>query len=254
LTAALTRKLQVPMNAAESGSAKKPVSLERWLSEKQKASTQLMALGAAGLFAASALTLFITYWVLYILFALLFAQVMFDFAVGLWAPFVGLAVLFGLHAIVRQQELEDYKFEGGSRQTMALVAARATGMGMLALAAGPDTVMSFGKLALSILLIGPATFSAGVRLVMRAWRVSRMNVEACAPLLATLYSADRKFPFEELVKLHPNQHPQESLPQLADLGGVIFRTSDPPGLSLSAELREEIRGRKKKKAAESPSA
>jgi hypothetical protein len=227
---------------------KKPVSLVSWLAEKRQTASLSMALGSLGLLAASGVTLLITYWILYVVMAFFSMTVLTDFAVGQWAPLVGIVVLFVLQVIVRQRDLEDYKFEGGSRQTMALVAARATGFGMLALAAGPQTAISFGKLCLSILLIGPALFFGGLRLAARAWRLSKLDVERCAPILATLYSDDRKFPFQELMDRHRAEAPERALPQLADLGGVLFRTSDPPGLSLSAELREEIRaGRKKSK-------
>ena len=220
--------------------------LEFWLIEKVHRSSLLAILGAVGLAIAGALAVYITFWAFYV-------------ALWSWVPkaaYFGLGrnqdtaktfawVLVGLTFLGRltffRRHLDNYEFETGSvRRTISLTSARATGHSLLALAAGPKTALSFLKLLASLLCIGPAILHQALDLVILAVRLRRLDTASCAPIIAALYKADKKVSFDELFRKVPVADPSAVLAQLQHLDGVVFRTSDPPGLSLAGHLREEI--------------
>ncbi|MFN0051530.1 MAG: hypothetical protein ACKV0T_05020 [Planctomycetales bacterium] len=200
-----------------------------------------MILAAAGTLMAAAIALFFTYWAIYVaLVRVVSLDFMFNRSMGFWGPMIGIGVLFLLQILIPRHRLENYSFEEGNSPFFASIAAASTGYGLLHLAAGPKTAVSFVKMFLSFLLIGPGLVFAAVRMGAKAYRLSRIDAARCAPVLATLYAAEGKVPYDELQTRHASLHPEEWLPALADIDGVMFRLSDPPGLSLSTELREEL--------------
>lgn len=88
----------------------------------------------------------------------------------------------------------------------------------------------------------------GPRLVMIAWsnatksaRLRRMDLDGCARVLAILMQRHSRFPFAEIPAVAALADPPGVFRQLRDIEGVVFLASDPPGLSLTDDLRIELR-------------
>jgi hypothetical protein len=60
-------------------------------------------------------------------------------------------------------------------------------------------------------------------------------------VLAALCRRDGRVSFLDLAALLPASNPVRVFPQLRDIEGVVFLTMEPVGLSLTAELRQELR-------------
>jgi len=87
----------------------------------------------------------------------------------------------------------------------------------------------------------------GPRLVVVAWgalkkalRLVRMDIEGCSRVLAVLGSSDSRVSCDELAELSAVPDADRVLSQLRDIDGVVFLSLEPPGLTLTSELREEL--------------
>jgi hypothetical protein len=92
------------------------------------------------------------------------------------------------------------------------------------------------------LFSGPQMVMTGLRCLGRAWRLGGVDVSACAAVLAFLARRDERVAFPDLVPHIPHGHKvPDVLEQMCLIDGVMFLKSDPPGLSLTSTLREELR-------------
>jgi hypothetical protein len=104
----------------------------------------------------------------------------------------------------------------------------------------PDTARGLAKMVLSILFIAPQLVAAGKGAFLRRNRLLALDISICAALLGYLVTQPKKVSFTELLRLFPQYPMSEVLPQLADIDGVVFLKTDPPGVSLTGDLRTEI--------------
>jgi hypothetical protein len=95
-------------------------------------------------------------------------------------------------------------------------------------------------------LIADALFT-GPRLVTGAWsclrkagRLSRLNVEDCSRVLALLFSRSSRCSLADLAQLSDVRDSGKAASRLRDINGVLLVQLDPPGLTLTAELRQEL--------------
>jgi len=82
--------------------------------------------------------------------------------------------------------------------------------------------------------------TAAIRLFGKCARLRRIDIEGCGAILSALFAARHKVSFQEIVNAIPWINPVTVFPQLHDINGIIFLAADPPGLTLSKEIREEI--------------
>lgn len=212
---------------------------------KSRRTTVFTGLASAALLALGAVALYVTYWFFYGFLRYGTALVGIGNLLGahntclvISGVLVGLLFL-GQIAVIRKA-LDHYEFETGASQVVSLSLAHVTGYSFLSLAAGPKTALSFVKLLLAILGIGPAMLLEAYRQAIRSFRLLRLDVDMCAPIMVTLFDADAKVSFVDLFRKHPAADPESIVRDLQTIDGVLFRTSAPPGLSLAAHLRDEI--------------
>jgi hypothetical protein len=74
----------------------------------------------------------------------------------------------------------------------------------------------------------------------RAKRLVAIDAEGCGEILSFLLERDKRAPLTEIVAAFPGRSLDALFPQLAELQGVLFLKSEPPGLSLSTDLRREM--------------
>ena len=106
---------------------------------------------------------------------------------------------------------------------------------------GPEIWRTSAKLATDCLFSGPRLVNTAFGGFAKSVRLARLDVEPCARVLAALCRRDGRVSFLDLAALLPASNPVRVFPQLRDIEGVVFLTMEPVGLSLTAELRQELR-------------
>jgi len=107
----------------------------------------------------------------------------------------------------------------------------------------PDSAHSFVKVITIFLYTGPRLVTGAVRMCGRARRFRRMDLAGEAAVLELLYRKDKRVPFEEIASVVPPGHYVGLIvQQLRELDAVLFLKSAPPGLALTSDFRQEMRG------------
>lgn len=216
----------------------------RWLQNKTRAASMLHLAGALGLFCLGVVVLFITFWMIYGVVWLGFNWFLpHSHITRMIISFAVLILLFVGNARTNRAYLESYSFTTGTSNPRPMtIYLPGIGVGSTINPLAPDTLHSQVKVFTSLLFSGPRLATAAFRLVGRARRIRSLDLEACAAILAFLSTKDARVSFKEVVKAIPGgvDVPQV-LEQLAEIDGVMFLKSDPPGLSLMSGLRTELR-------------
>lgn len=167
-------------------------------------------------------------------------------APGLWAKigtavFVGLAFVESLRS--RRRLFEGYADEPSPAGVALSAGLWTVGMGwgpMRALPLAPATSRNLFRAAADIVCVGPRLLASALRLVRRVRAASRVDRAACARILRFALEAPGRLSFRQLKASAPDLDLPSVLGGLRWLEGVIFLERDPPGLTLSESLREEL--------------
>lgn len=109
-----------------------------------------------------------------------------------------------------------------------------------AVKAGAFEVRSLAYLVNYILCGGVLLVIGSVRGMRRFRRLKAVEVEGCAPVITLLVAAGRRQSFTEIVEKLPGLNPVKVFDDLHWIEGVLFLSSDPPGLTLLPELRTQL--------------
>ena len=199
--------------------------------------------GAAGSFLVGVLAVAITFGIVYWIARLPFDGVpMVPHSVALAVAVVVLVLLFVGNARRERGTYEPYTVttvpRAGERITFEMPGL---GMGTYANPHAPDTLWTGARLVADVLFTGPRILSAVARMVCKARRLRTLDVDGAARVLAFLLSREHRASFAEIILAVEGINPVTLFPSLRDIDGVLFLTSEPPGLALSDDLREEMR-------------
>ena len=214
-----------------------------WLRKSLRNQIVINAAGACAIFLAGIGILVLTWGFVYVVSL---------FALGPWLGYhhwahvsLGLALipaLFWGNARTSQEYLSEYSVTTGTASdTVVSFYLPGVGTGSNVNPLAPDTIHSGVKMITDILYSGPRVVAAAFRLLCKCMRLRRVDLEACSAVLFTLFGAHRKLSFQEIVAAIPWINPVAVFPQLHEIEGIIFLIADPPGLTLSQEIREDLR-------------
>jgi hypothetical protein len=96
------------------------------------------------------------------------------------------------------------------------------------------------RMIADLLFTGPRLMVAALSAFKKAGRLVRLDAEGCSRVLAVLLSRNSHFSCEEVSELAGVPDSAKVFRQMRDLDGVVFLQSEPAGLSLTSELREEL--------------
>jgi hypothetical protein len=94
---------------------------------------------------------------------------------------------------------------------------------------------------LLIICCVPRLLRSAVGRMLRAARTRRTDLDACAAALAMMLSrGGRRTAYDDLFAPLPDRNPRVVLEDLAQLEGVVFLESEPPGLALTEETIDAV--------------
>jgi len=214
----------------------------RWFSEmivrERRTAMGVAAAGAAGGLFAYLLTFVFTYGVLFFISLTLLHW---SLAVCFWITLALMVALFFGNITTAREYLESYSFTTGSASEQ-IVSFHVPQVGNVSNInpIAPDSAHSYLKMFVSVLYTGPRLLMGAWHNVRRAKRLATLDVEGCGAILSFLLEREKRVPLTEIAAAFPDRRLDVLFPQLAEASGVLFLKSEPPGLSLSTDLRREI--------------
>jgi hypothetical protein len=144
-----------------------------------------------------------------------------------WISLAVLPLLFAGNRLVPRRNLMEERMEDGVDPSFAgRYVAR-------------QEVMFY--LLIWILFTGPRLFDWAFRSFREISVWKKMDTHSCAAVLWLLLTRPRKVPFEEIQRELDWLDLDGTLEQLKQIPDVLFLKSPPPGLSLTQELREQVK-------------
>lgn len=218
-----------------------PASFENWLRQKGRRESLLYLLGAVGLVLLGAFVVYVTFWIVYAIVWFGFdALIPHSHSTRLIVSAVVLILLFVGNATTDRRYLDKLEIEMDPVSKFVRRAAIVTGYGWASVLAGPKSMHSFVKVLTSLLFVGPRLMTAAYHLTRRVLRLRTRDDDTCGRVVASLFAAGKRVPFAELLRQHRQLDSEAIIEQLHDIDGILFLTSDPPGMSLGSELRQEL--------------
>jgi hypothetical protein len=164
-----------------------------------------------------------------------------------------LALLFIGNATTDRRDLEKLSFTTGTAHGKPVsIYVPGVGLGSTINPLAPESIHSFAKMITSILFLGPRLATEGFRSFALAGRLAGLDIAGCAAVLAALAGKDGPVPFAELVPAIPAGHDLTTvLTQVQEIEGVRLVTSEPAGLSLFSDLRQQLRKRSRSRTTNS---
>jgi hypothetical protein len=167
---------------------------------------------------------------------------------GGWVPYfsgwihplvatVAIPLLFIGNACVSQETLGKYSFTTGTA-TDKVVTIPGYGSNVNPLA--PNSIISVVKMVGDVLFCGPRIAVWSFKQVVRFLRVLRLDVPGCAAVLTVLHETGHRMSYHDITESIEGLNPVRVFNHLHLLDGVLFLESDPPGLSLETQMREEL--------------
>ena len=206
--------------------------IEPWLLRRSRRDCLLAC--AAGLLAAIAglLVCLLTYWASYCVIWLsvnwLFPH---SHETRLIAAGAVMLLLFICNARADRQHLGEHSFTTGTASDeIVMTASGRSNINPLA----PDSAHSFVKILSLTVLAGPHLLTLASRSARRAWRLWKLDVASCATALATLARERSGMAVSDVAEAGV-------LEQLEELRGVVPLGADKSSLTLTDDLRRELR-------------
>lgn len=216
----------------------------RWLERAIAGGKRRSILGGIVLSLFGGVVVFITFWVVYGLFWYIthyFLET--SHAVRLMVAFGVVLLLFWGNLTTSRSYLESLSFSTGTASDEPVTLyIPGVGMGSTINPLAPDSMGSFVKMITSVLYTGPRIVMASIRSFRHAAKLSRLDRKTTREVLDLLWERNERVSFQEICGAFPSLSPERFFGNLAVIDGILFLSSDPPGISLSTELRKEIAG------------
>jgi hypothetical protein len=195
---------------------------------------------------AAALVLVLTFGLTYL--TILFATFIWGFRLRgttiSWLALGFMALLFLCYRRARRPALEEIEFTEGEEQGLALMgSANASPFaGLLGMAMAPRALGSMAQIVSDVLFTGPRLTAASCTAFRQASRLRHLDADGIAAVLAVLLSSPGRVGLEDIAARIEGLDTGRVFSQMRMIPGVLFLAGPPPGLSLTQDLREQLRG------------
>jgi hypothetical protein len=212
---------------------------------KNKAAILWGIISAALFLFAGLLVLCISFWVTYgVLWFLSFSF----FGVGyhhllllISGAFMALVIIVGSRR--NQEDLDLLQNQYRSPQEMDIQLAP-TRYGMsydaYAVKAGAFEIRSIASVVNYVLCGGVKLALGGIARFRLANRLGSVDIEGCTRVISFLWATNKRQSFTEIAQALPSLNPVRVFEDLRCVEGILFLTSEPAGLALHPDLREEL--------------
>jgi hypothetical protein len=148
---------------------------------------------------------------------------------------VFLGLLFIGNARTSREYLSSYTLSHPAPPYLVL----ATGIGgsLLSLLANPS---ASGKMITDILYSGPRLIVGSLKALLRSAQCMAVDTSGCARALTFLQQSHRRVECSDLAEQLAGHNAVKVFSQLHGLNGVVFLDTDPPAVTLTDELRENL--------------
>jgi len=234
-------------------------AIASWLRRRTRATGVFRILGVFALLLLALIFSFATFWVVFGIAWFVFVWISpLSFEVLLIVSGVALVLLFVLSFFTDHRRLEGEMLSASAESPRIVFRSGGLAGGFMLnpLSGGPGMLFRGGgfaplvllnpvvylKLLSYLLLSGPRFFMAAFRLMLQVIHGAGFDAEGCAAVLAHLCETEGRTPFKEAVRALPaDRDVPKVLEQLRTLPGVVFlMKSDPPGLTLTEEFRQDL--------------
>lgn len=218
-----------------------PTPLHAWLRRRILLQCVGRLAMALGMLALGVVVLYLTYWFVYGIWYFAFVRLG---APAHVAPFVSagfLVLLFIGNARTDRQYLEELSVTTGTFSN-EVVTFYLPGIGMASNInpIAPDSMHTSVKIITTLLFSGPRAIVAAYRCLRMALRLMRIKTEPVSAVIDFLYTRSSRVDFQTIVANVSDLNPVETFPQVTQIEGILLLRSEPAGLTISSELREEI--------------
>lgn len=237
------------MRAAPNATTLQPPTLaqtvEAWLASKMRGRKIGNAVIGLLLLALGALLVFISFWVTYGVLWFIshsFYRVSHATLLAISAGFMALVIAAG--ARQNWQDLDPLQKQTrlAADMDIKLVPYNRYGMSYStnAMKAGAFEITSLAAVCNYILCGSVKLLLNGIGKLRQIPGLGRVDVQGCSEVIAWLWAAGKRQSFEEIVAAIPGLNPVRVFEDLAQVEGVLFLTTEPAGLTLHPELRDEL--------------
>ena len=219
--------------------------VQTWLYKTIRAALAWNLVAMAGCVLGGLVILYVSFWVTYGVIWFVshgFYPLRHDTILLITAAFMTLVVIVGA-----RQNWEDLDpLQRGVRlaKDMDITLTPYTRYGMSyntnAVKAGAFEVRSMASVINYVLCGGVKLLLGSVGKLCEVRRLKAVDVAGCARILLLLQMAPGRHSFEDIVGKLPGLNPVKAFEDLRHVDGVVFLSSEPAGLTLLPELREEL--------------
>ncbi|MGD0091593.1 MAG: hypothetical protein ABSE73_16880 [Planctomycetota bacterium] len=211
-----------------------------WLERKSQSEARQTAVLGAWVFVGAVVILVIT-WGLLNMVCLRYFYWFFGSSLWLYTlvPTAVIPLLFWGSATTSQKYLSEYSVTMGTASDEVFT-FRFPSVGMNVNPLAPNTSHTTLKIITDCLYFGPRVMTVALEMFAKANRLRRLDVPSCAAVIAVLADAGHRMSFQEIADAIDGLNPVSTFPQLHDIDGVLFLTSEPAGLALGTSLKEEL--------------
>ncbi|WCJ58267.1 hypothetical protein NXS98_11075 [Fontisphaera persica] len=183
----------------------------------------------------------VTYWIAFAVLGLVTGWL---FTLPYWLKrllALGIVVgLYVLHARTHVEELAEIKVETRDDKPPFCIWYPPVGLLTNVQLFHPETLRSVTRLLAALCLISPQLMWAGLQDLRRARRLRELDTAAAATIISMMLGKIKKVSFAEIVAAHPHLDVSRVAAQLLELDGVVPLREDPPGLTLTPDLRQDF--------------
>ncbi len=220
--------------------------VQTWLKRTLRTALVWKLVALAGCVLGGLVVLYVSFWVTYAVVWIIshsFFPLRHHIILLIAAAFMTLVVIIG--ARQNWEDLEPLQRGVRLARDMDITLTPYSRYGMSyntnAVKAGVFEVRSLASVINYILCGGVKLLLSSVGKLREVQRLRCFDVEGCARVILLLLSAPGRHSFEEIVGKLPGLNPVKAFEDLRHVDGVVFLSSEPPGLTLLPELREQLR-------------
>jgi hypothetical protein len=210
--------------------------VHRWLTDWARKHALLNALTSLATFALAALLLPLTWYIIFAVCIFVAPREFNGFLAGLVIPAAVIALLFWTESRTPQEYFSEISVTPVHGDQVIVIPNVGSNVNPLA----GDSVNATAKMISDCLCAGPRAVRGAFRFAAKAARLKRLNIEQGAAVLTVLLQAGGRKTYPEIDAGVEGVDLALTVPALRDIDGVVYLRSEPAGMSLTQELRDEV--------------